>query len=106
MFGLSFIVVTPLALYLGFETPTGDDLTFLLLLALVSGNCHVLLNWAHRKVSVALTALILAALPILASVWAYLFLGEPFGWRHVVGIVLVVAAIEVGRRTESAAASG
>ena len=106
VFGLAFLVVTPLALYLGLETPAGDDWNYLLLLALASGNCHLLLNWAHRKVSVALTALILSALPILAAVWAHLFLGEPFGWLHVVGIVLVVAAIELGRRADSAAASG
>lgn len=106
VFGLALVVVTPLGLYLGFSAPVSGDWKFLLLLALASGNCHLLLNWAHSRVPVALTALILAALPILSSVWANLFLGEPFGWRHAVGMVLVVGAIELGRRAEASVASG
>ena len=32
--------------------------------------------------------------PLLAGLWAHLVLGEPYTWRHVVGMVIVAAAID------------
>jgi probable blue pigment (indigoidine) exporter len=98
--GIAFVVVTPFALYAGVVAPAGSQWAFLLLLALASGNCHLLLNWAHRRVTAALAALILAGLPVLAGVWAHLVLDEPLDWRHVVGMAVVVGAIELGRRAD------
>lgn len=72
------------------------------LLALGPGNGHLLVNWAHRRVTAALASLTLVAVPLLAPIWAHLVLGEPYGWRHMVGMALVVAAVELGRRAELA----
>lgn len=80
--------------------PTPLELGLLFTLAMVPGNGHLLVNWAHRRVTAALASLVLALVPLLASVWAHLVFGEPYGWRHVAGMVLVVAAIEGGRRVE------
>jgi drug/metabolite transporter (DMT)-like permease len=104
-FTASFLIIAlaPVSIGLGFvdfAVPGGQQWVYLLLLALGSGNCHLLLNWAHPRVSAALASLILAALPLLSSVWAYLVLGEPYTWRHALGMMLVVAAIEGGRRVE------
>lgn len=69
-------------------------------LALVPGSGHLLVNWAHPRVSAALASLVLASIPLLSSVWAHFVFGEPYGVRHVVGMLLVMAAIEGGRRAE------
>ena len=78
----------------------GATVLLLVLLAMGPGNGHLLLNWAHGRTSAALASLVLAALPLLASVWGALLFDEPLGWRHVVGAVLVGASIEGARRAE------
>jgi len=101
MLGIALIVVTPGLLLSGEILPRrGTDLALIALMALGPGNGHLLVNWAHLRVSATLSSLVLAALPLLASVWARLVFGEPFTWRHVTGMVLVVVAIEIGRRSE------
>lgn len=79
---------------------TTRDLVLLVVLTLVPGNGHLLVNWAHTRVSAALSSLILTGMPLLASIWAHFAFGEPYGWRHVLGMLLVAAAVEGGRRAE------
>lgn len=69
--------------------------------ALVPGNGHLLMNWAHPRLSAALSSLLLSLIPVLASLWAYLLLDEPYGAFHFVGTGLAIAAIELGRRSVS-----
>lgn len=76
------------------------DLGLITLLALVPGNGHLLLNWAHTRISAALSSLVLAAVPVLASVWAHLVFREPYGPAHAIGMVLVIAAIQGAQRFE------
>jgi len=99
---VALLVVLPAALHAGVAEPGKTAWIYLLLLALGSGNGHLLLNWAHRHVTAALAALILALLPVLVAIWAHLVLGEPLGWSHAAGMVLVIAAIELGRRADAA----
>ncbi|HUH02923.1 MAG TPA: DMT family transporter [Kofleriaceae bacterium] len=95
------VVASAMLLWSGPAAPsTGTQIGLLAVLALGPGNGHLLLNWAHPRVSAALSSLVLASVPMLSSIWAYLVLGEPLGWRHAVGIGLVVLAIEASRRTE------
>lgn len=99
--GVALLVVLPVGLLGGGGFAVGGvEVGLLAVLALVPGNGHLLLNWAHRRVTAALSSLALAAVPLLASIWAHLVLGEPYGWRHVVGMLLVAGAIEGGRRVE------
>ncbi len=97
----SLLVVIPTALY---ATPTvpmaASSWWMIALLALGPGNGHLLMNWAHARVTAALSSLVLSAVPLLASLWAHLVLGEPYGVRHVVGAVLVAVAVEGARRAE------
>ena len=86
-------------------TPDVHSLGLLALLALGPGNGHLLVNWAHPHISAALSSLALAAVPLLASIWAYLVLDEPFTARHALGMVAVAIAIEIGRRRERPTAS-
>lgn len=98
---VALLVVAPVALLAGRSLAvTPVELGLLALLALGPGNGHLLVNWAHRRVSAALASLLLAGVPILAALWAYLVLGEDFGPRHMLGMAIVVAASEGGRRVE------
>jgi drug/metabolite transporter (DMT)-like permease len=98
---VALVVVAPVALLGGGRLALAPvELGLIALLALGPGNGHLLVNWAHERVSAALASLILAAVPVLAALWAYLILGEAFGPRHMVGMAVVVAASEAGRRVE------
>jgi len=99
--GVAWLALLPVALLVGdLAPPSALDATWLVVLALVPGNGHLLLNWAHARVSAALASIVLAGVPLLAALWGRLFFDEPFGWPHVVGLIAVVVAIEGGRRTE------
>jgi len=98
---IALVVVCPALLWVDSDWPTTRQWGFLALLALGPGNCHLLVNWAHTRISAALSALILAALPMLSSIWAYLVLNEPYTPQHLLGILIVLGAIEAGRRVES-----
>lgn len=97
------LVVAPALLFAGdLRMPNAAELGLLAVLALGPGNGHLLVNWAHRRVSAAMASIILASVPLLSSLWAHLVLGEPYTWRHVAGMALVVLAIEAGRRADAA----
>lgn len=105
VFAIALLVVAPVALYGGLSTagarmPTAGEGALLLLMAMGPGNGHLLVNWAHTRVSAALSSLVLALVPLLASIWAAVVFDEPYGPRHVVGMLLVIGAIEGGRRAE------
>lgn len=101
------VVVLPYALLRGESfAATPFALGMVVLLALVPGNGHLLLSWAHPRVPAALSSLVLAGIPLLASLWAALVFDEPYGLPHVAGMLLVVTAIEVGRRAERRARLG
>ncbi|HUH06537.1 MAG TPA: DMT family transporter [Egibacteraceae bacterium] len=106
VFAVALIVVAPVMVLGGAALPSGGQAGMILLLAMAPGNGHLLINWAHRRVSAALSSLALAAIPLLSSVWGRLVLGEPYGWRHAAGMLLTIVAIEGGRRVERARAVG
>jgi len=98
---IALFFVAPVALLAGpFETPDGRDFGLLALLTLGPGNGHLLVNWAHDRVPASVSSLILLMVPLLASLWAHLVHGEPFGPLHMVGIAVVAIAIEGGRRAQ------
>lgn len=104
MIGIAMLVVAPGLLFVDVMLPSeGWQWGLIALLALGPGNGHLLINWAHRRVSAALLTLVLSLVPLMASIWAHLVFGEPYGWLHVGGMALVVLAIEGGRRAEVAA---
>ncbi|QDU86157.1 EamA-like transporter family protein [Planctomycetes bacterium Pla163] len=100
---VAMLVVAPSLLLAEAVLPTSGWQWFLIAaLALGPGNGHLLVNWAHRRVTVAFASLVLTAVPLLAGLWAHLVLDEPFGPEHVLGAVVVAIAIEGARRAESA----
>ncbi|MFW6049972.1 MAG: DMT family transporter [Myxococcota bacterium] len=102
MLVVALVVVAPALLFVSPARPLeGWQWGLVAVLALVPGNGHLLVNWAHMRVSAALASLVLAAVPLLASVWAWLLFGEPYGPWHLVGMILAALAIEGGRRVEA-----
>lgn len=96
---LAGVVLTPAFAWNG----PGPDLqafqvALILFHAWVPGNGHVLINWAHARISAALASILLSLVPVLASLWAFLLFGEPYGPWHLAGTLATLAAIEAGRR--------
>lgn len=99
--GVAFAVVLPVGLVTGASFAVEPaSLGLLALIALVPGNGHLLLGWAHRRISAVLASLVLAGVPLLAGLWAHLVLGEPYGPRHLLGMLLAAAAIVLGQWVE------
>jgi drug/metabolite transporter (DMT)-like permease len=97
----ALLIVLPALAVTGPAMPT-DPVAWLLIavLALGPGNGHLLVNWAHSRISAALASLALSLVPVLSGVWARLVFGEPFGLLHVVGMLCVVIALQGARRSE------
>ncbi len=104
IFWIALIVTAPAMLFIESDVPDAGQWVWVAILALGPGNGHLLVNWAHRRISAALAALILSVLPALAALWAYLFLHEAFGWSHLLGLALVIVSVEIGRRIDQRAA--
>ncbi|MFW6087638.1 MAG: EamA family transporter, partial [Myxococcota bacterium] len=103
----ALVTVTPALAFVAPIRPVhGWQWGLVAVLALVPGNGHLLVNWAHARVSAALASLVLAAVPLLSSIWASLLFDEPYGPWHLVGMLLAAAAIEGGRRAEARHARG
>ena len=71
------------------------DWTWIVLLALVPGTGHLIMNWAHRYVDASISAAISCLSPLVASVVAIPILGQSLTWLQVVGVLIGLAAIAV-----------
>jgi drug/metabolite transporter (DMT)-like permease len=71
------------------------DWTWIALLAVVPAASHVLLNWAHRHLDVAVQSVIGSANPIVASLAAWVILGQRLNALQIAGGVVGVGAITV-----------
>lgn len=101
IFAIAMLVVAPALLLVSPALPAHHwQWGLIALLALGPGNGHLLLNWAHSRVSATLASLMLGAVPLLASIWAHFVFGEPYGLEQVAGMLLAMIAIEGGRRAE------
>mgnify|MGYP005846394689 FL=1 len=76
------------------RSPRGTDWLALLWIAWFPGTVgHALSNWAHQHVSAFAMSVMFSAVPALASVAAFVWLGEPLTWYHALGGTLVFLAI-------------
>ncbi len=96
------VVLAPVALIEGggLEIPTGANLLWLLALLAVPGTGHLLVNWAHVRVSLAIISMLTLANPILSTIGAAIFLGETLDTWQVAGMALVLAALIITIRRE------
>lgn len=79
----------------GVAFPSSTNWLWLAILLAIPGTGHLLMNWAHGRVSLTLAAMTSLGVPILSTVGAALFLDEAIGGWQIPGIVVVVAALVV-----------
>jgi drug/metabolite transporter (DMT)-like permease len=76
--------------------PSGLDWLWVVSIAIFPGAIgHVLVAWSHRHVEAWLASLITQCVPVVASVSAWIVLGEPLTVPIVVGGLIVLAATAV-----------
>lgn len=76
----ALLVVLPALLVTGATSPeSGRDWALLAALALLPGNGHLLLNWAHPRVNATLASVMLSGVPLLASLWPICCSESPTG---------------------------
>ena len=76
--------------------PRGSDWLWVVAIAIFPGAIgHVLVAWSHRHVEAWLASLTTQCVPVVASVAAWIFLGQPLGWPVVVGGLVVLSATAV-----------
>jgi drug/metabolite transporter (DMT)-like permease len=97
------VVLFPLAVFDagGLILPTVDNWAGIVLLLLIPGTGHFLMNWAHARVPLTVTSLLTLGLPVLSTIGAALVLDEPIlGWQ-IPGIAIVMAALIAVVRQEA-----
>jgi drug/metabolite transporter (DMT)-like permease len=94
---LAALMLLPVAAINGrlWEVPA-SGWPYIVLLALLSGTvCHGVLAWSQTRVPVSTIAVLQVGNPALATLWAYLVLGETISLVQAAGMVLVIAALAV-----------
>jgi drug/metabolite transporter (DMT)-like permease len=71
------------------------DLIWIAILAVVPAASHVLLNWAHRHLDVAVQSVIGSGVPIVAALAAWVILGQRVDELQIAGGIVAVGAITV-----------
>ncbi len=108
------VLVAPLALATGQLTGQGegglgaDTFGWLLLVVVVPGSGHLLVNWAHEHTAISLSSLLTLLMPVISTAAAAWWLDQPVNGTQVVGIGIVLLALAIvilgdarsGRRTE------
>jgi drug/metabolite transporter (DMT)-like permease len=83
--GLVVLITTP---------PLGADsgeLVVIAFIALVPGTIgHFLVTWAHPRIHVAASSTIGLGVPVVAAIGAAIFLDEPFGPLHALGVLIAI----------------
>ena len=98
MLVIATATVAPVALLSGHRLDAGPagDWMWIAALAVGSGGIgHLLINWAHAHVDLAVMSLLTLAVPVMAVIAASIFLDEPIGLAQVVGMAIVIAALAV-----------
>ncbi len=71
------------------------DWLWIVLLTVVPGSGHLVMNWAHRYVDASISAAISCLSPLVASVAAIPILSQSLTWLQITGVLIGLAAIAV-----------
>jgi drug/metabolite transporter (DMT)-like permease len=75
------------------EVPAGGW-KYIVLLAVLTGTvCHGLLAWAQTRIPVSTISILQVGNPALASLWAFLILGETVNGQQAAGMAVVIGAL-------------
>ena len=104
------LVMVPMALVSGHGVapPSGEDWWPVALMALIPGTGHLLINYAHAHVPLALMGLINLLFVALVPFYAWWLVDEVLGGLQAVGVGLVIAtlAMVVARPVEPSVPTG
>lgn len=91
------MVMAPVALTLGqgIAPPSGEDWWPVVLMALLPGTGHLLINYAHAHVPLALMGLLNLLWVALVPFYAWWLVGEALGGLQAAGVGLVIATLAV-----------
>jgi drug/metabolite transporter (DMT)-like permease len=91
------IVLTPIVFLSGQHLGgvTRDDWCWIILLAVVPGSGHLIMNWAHRYLDASVSSVIGNLSALIAAVAAAVFLGQSMTFVQVIGVLVGLSAIGV-----------
>jgi drug/metabolite transporter (DMT)-like permease len=98
MLVVATVAIAPIALLFGGPLDPGalHNWAWICLLAIGSGGIgHLLINWAHDHIDLAVMSLLTLAVPVFAVVSAAIFLDEGVTWLQVLGMAIVLGALGV-----------
>ncbi|HCV33877.1 MAG TPA: hypothetical protein DGF10_04350 [Acidimicrobiaceae bacterium] len=73
--------------------PSWSQWGWLVLLMIIPGTGHFLMNWAHLHVTLSLTGILMLAIPVLSTLGAWLVLDQALGFVQGLGMVVVLASL-------------
>ena len=93
---VSALIATPFAVFSGqvFDMPSSTAWLWLVILSIGPGfTSHMLMNWSIRGITAALSSTLTLAIPIAATLMAWLFLGEAVVMIQMLGILVTVLSL-------------
>ena len=84
----------------GFPALTQNEFLWIVVLLIVPGSGHFLMNWAHQHVSLSLAGLLMLAIPVLSAGGAWVFLDQSVSILQVVGGAVVIFALVIVTRDD------
>lgn len=98
-----WLVLVPIALFdrTSLVVPDATQWRWILLLVLVPGTGHLLMNWAHAYTRLSTTSILTLATPAISVVVAAAWLGEPVAGLQIVGISIVMVSLGLIIRHQS-----
>jgi drug/metabolite transporter (DMT)-like permease len=94
---MAALTVTPIVFLSGqslAQVKVGDW-TWIILLAVVPGSGHLIMNWAHRYIDASVSSILGCLSPLVAAVAAIPILGQSLTVSQIVGVLVGLGAIAV-----------
>jgi len=88
-------IIAPFALVRPGDLAVPDVATmgWVLVMVLVPGGGHLLMNWAHRYSSISLVSTLTLGIPVIGVLGAAIILGEPVAGLQIVGMAIALVAL-------------
>jgi drug/metabolite transporter (DMT)-like permease len=98
------VVVTPFAVFTSRDLVVHDWSTagWVLVMVLVPGGGHLLMNWAHRYAPLTLASLVTLGVPVVATIGAAVAIGETITLPQSAGMAVVLVALAMVLRRPQA----
>ena len=85
----------------GIVVPSASNWVWLFALLAVPGTGHLLMNWSHPRVRLAISSMLTLAVPVLTTIGGVIFLDQSVRAVQVVGIAVVLGALSLVVRREA-----